>query len=309
MRKKVVFLKIFCLFTVCLLLIAYSLCHASAGRVQGEFLRIGVSGRPAGMGEAFCAVADNANAVYWNPAGLVQLKGKELSATHTNLLGSIRIANLVYGQVMGGSSAFGAEVNALYVEDVRRDEITGNETGTFTDYNASVALVYSCAYKDNLLIGAGLKALQFQLDTEKASGVALDIGTIYKISGDKLKAGLVIQNIGTQVQFQGDDSAPLATNAKLGVCYRLKEKGLVASDINVPADGSSSISIGGEYYLSGVLTLRGGYKITEGGNTVGGLYGASIGVGINIKSFSLDYAFVPFGDFENMNRVSLSMRF
>ncbi len=34
------------------------------------FLTIGPGARPAGMGEAFCAVADDPTATYWNPAGL-----------------------------------------------------------------------------------------------------------------------------------------------------------------------------------------------------------------------------------------------
>lgn len=35
--------------------------------------------RPAGMGGAFCAIADDINAPLWNPAGLAQLKNKEVT--------------------------------------------------------------------------------------------------------------------------------------------------------------------------------------------------------------------------------------
>ncbi|RLE58391.1 MAG: hypothetical protein DRJ35_07975, partial [Thermoprotei archaeon] len=43
-----------------------------ADRARGAvlFLTIGPGARPAGMGEAFCAVADDPTATYWNPAGL-----------------------------------------------------------------------------------------------------------------------------------------------------------------------------------------------------------------------------------------------
>ena len=81
------------------------------------------------------------------------------------------------------------------------------------------------------------------------------------------------------------------------------------NSLNIPIYGSSSLSIGGEYCMSHVLTLRSGYKAREGGNDLGGLDGISIGVGFNIKSFSFDYAFVPFGQFETMNRVSLTAKF
>ena len=301
---------VFGFLVICLVLASGSLLFAAstAGRVQGEFLRIGVNGRPAGMGEAFCAVADNASAVYWNPAGLVQIEGKEISGTYTNLLGSIRIANLAYGQGMGEKGALGFELNTLYVEDTRREAVTGNSLGTFVDYNASLAVVYSYAYRENLLVGAGLKSLQLQLDTERASGMALDLGLLYKAS-EKVKTGLVIQNIGTEVQFEGDESAPLAANAKIGISYRICEKVLLASDINKPQYGSGSMSIGGEFGISDVIALRGGYKLRESGNDLGSLDGISIGLGLNIKSLSFDYALVPFGEFERMNRVSITVKF
>jgi hypothetical protein len=44
------------------------------GTVRGAFLSRGTSPRAGGMGEAFAAVADDASAVGWNPAGLGQLE-------------------------------------------------------------------------------------------------------------------------------------------------------------------------------------------------------------------------------------------
>ena len=41
------------------------------------FLKQAMGTRAAGMGEAFCAVADDLSAVYYNPAGLVQLNARE----------------------------------------------------------------------------------------------------------------------------------------------------------------------------------------------------------------------------------------
>jgi len=47
-----------------------------AGTAMGQFLKIGVGGRAASMGEAFVAVANDASALYWNPAGITQLEKK-----------------------------------------------------------------------------------------------------------------------------------------------------------------------------------------------------------------------------------------
>ena len=43
-----------------------------AGISTAQFLKIGVGGRAAALGESFVAIANDASALYWNPAGLAQ---------------------------------------------------------------------------------------------------------------------------------------------------------------------------------------------------------------------------------------------
>ena len=67
------------------------------------FLLIVPDSRASGMGETGVALADNAWATFWNPAGLAFQKGSELAMTHTNWLpglglSDIWIAHLAYKQ-------------------------------------------------------------------------------------------------------------------------------------------------------------------------------------------------------------------
>ena len=71
---------------------------------------------------------------------------------------------------------------------------------------------------------------------------------------------------------------------------------------------SLHVSIGSEYYVVKYVVVRAGYKYRSGGNDLGGLDGLSAGLGVNIKSYSLDYAFVPFGEFDSTHRVSLGLK-
>ncbi len=64
-------------------LICVSSLHA--GRYAGDFMAIGAGVKPLGMGGAFAAIADNADAVYWNPAGLASLDELEVSLMHAFL--------------------------------------------------------------------------------------------------------------------------------------------------------------------------------------------------------------------------------
>ncbi|MBI4859030.1 MAG: hypothetical protein HY815_01965 [Candidatus Riflebacteria bacterium] len=57
---------------------------ASRSPLLAAFNDIVTGARPQGMGGAFVAVADDANALYWNPAGLTQLRNAELTLMHAN---------------------------------------------------------------------------------------------------------------------------------------------------------------------------------------------------------------------------------
>src|SRR5512146_2945577 len=69
-----------------------------AGTASMEFLKIGVGARASGMGESFVAMANDASALFWNPAGIAQFKDNEVIAAHANWLVDIKhdFAGAVY---------------------------------------------------------------------------------------------------------------------------------------------------------------------------------------------------------------------
>ena len=70
-RSLVVFLPI-------LLAVAVGSVHAGDTKYAGEFLRLGVGARALGMGGSYVALANDASAAYWNPAGLATLQHAEM---------------------------------------------------------------------------------------------------------------------------------------------------------------------------------------------------------------------------------------
>lgn len=78
---------------------------ASSAKYAGEFMYIGAGARALGMGGAFCSVADDATAAYWNPAGLVGLDGREIQLMHSERFGGlVRYDYLAYAQPYAGSA-------------------------------------------------------------------------------------------------------------------------------------------------------------------------------------------------------------
>jgi long-subunit fatty acid transport protein len=72
----------------------------------------GVGARAAGMAFAFNAVADDATAISWNPAGLTQLKKPEVS-----LIQRVQIEEIIYEDLVDNTNSYKLEGNPYYTLD------------------------------------------------------------------------------------------------------------------------------------------------------------------------------------------------
>ena len=65
------------------------------------FLQIEPDSRGAAMGNTGVAIADNASAMFWNPAGLAFQRGNQVSITHSNWLANFNVDDLFYDYLVG----------------------------------------------------------------------------------------------------------------------------------------------------------------------------------------------------------------
>jgi hypothetical protein len=96
---------------------------AGATKYAGEFLKIQVGARALGMGGAFTAVADDATAPYWNPAGMVFLPYKEVIPQHQEKFGNLAKHDFIgavmpLGGAKGHNAALGVGVIRFAVDDI-----------------------------------------------------------------------------------------------------------------------------------------------------------------------------------------------
>lgn len=285
------------------------------GTSGGQFLRVGVGARAAGMGGAFSSLADDASAIYWNPSGLAQLSQKEVTLSYNAYFLDTSAQFLGYAQPMAGG-VFGVSVNMLSVKDIGKRSVTGGDAdapdqGTFKTSDLAGTLAYARKL-DDLNLGVGVKYISSDLGssdygTASANAFAVDLGAMYNIN-ENLQASLAVLNLGTKLKYISE-SDPLPLNIKPGVAWKGdvgfgKLNAVLDADLLVN-DGLNYVQPGVEYWPIEMLAIRAGYQIGRD-SSAGGL---GAGLGFRHSSLSVDYAFVPFGNLGDTHRVSLGLRF
>lgn len=293
-------------------LLAYSLSYAfmssnDAGTSTAQFLKLGAGARATALGNAYVAVANDATAVYWNPAGLNQLEQKSVSVMH-----AIWFENIYYDWVSyvqpTSIGTFGVGIQYLSYGSITQTDDTGLNIGTFNPNDMAGTISYARKVSD-IMLGVNVKYISSKI-TKTATAVAGDIGAMYKLMDDKLSLGLAVSNVGTKMKFIDEaDSLPMAV--KVGGAYNIKDNWLVAVDVTAPNDNALIVGGGTEYNckISDKVSIAGRVGYNSESKDVTGFKGLTAGIGGKYGDYALDYAFVPFGDLGDTHRISFGMKF
>lgn len=290
-----------------LALAATGYASSKSGTSAAQFLKLGAGARATAMADAFGAVADDATALYWNPAGLTQVKERQASLMHALWFESVSYDWISYVQPSPVGN-FGLGLQYLSYGSITGADETGLETGSFKPNDLALSLGYGTSFQ-SFLVGAAVKYISSKIQNS-ASAVAFDAGGLLRILNERLTLGLAVQNIGTKMKFV-DDSESLPVNIKLASAYRLKDNWTAALDINAYQDSDPSLGFGTEYarQIRDSLTLKGRAGYTTKTKETGGFQGLTLGFGAGYQHYSFDYAFVPLGKLGDTHRFSVSAKF
>lgn len=279
----------------------------SAGTSSGQFLKLGAGAKAAAMGDTFTSIADDVTAAYWNPAGLSQLKNPEISAMHTAWIEGTKY------QYFGGAlpvakNTFAVSLYRLDYGSIEGYDSTNKKISDFKAGSSALTLSYAREIFEGLMVGINGKYISESIADKKASTFAGDLGGLYKV--DRYKIGLSLLHLGGGLKFV-QESASLPQTIRLGASTKfLDDKLETGLEYSKPQDNDCTIHAGVDYQLTQSFSLRGGFQTTPGNQLdVNGLKGVSAGFGLKINAFSLDYAFVPFGDLASTHKVSLNVKF
>ena len=312
------------------------------GTTAAPFLEIEIGPRATGMGGAFTAVANDATAIYWNPAGIARLVANEAILIHTKWLAGISfdfVAGIFplgeYGVI--GVSGTSLSMGEMEVRTIAQQEGTGERFGA---NSLALKLSYATNLTDRFSIGFNGKYIQENMWHMNASAVAIDIGTLFTTQFNDMRIGMSISNFGTDMKLAGRDamvyhdiapdiignndktiaflgtdpwSLPLTFRAGVAIDIIRDPKNYltVAVDAVHPNDNSEYLNLGFEYVLNDLLSLRCGYcslfkRNSEEGFTMGLGIKTKLDIGAALK---VDYAYADFGRLVNAHRFSIGVEF
>lgn len=320
-------------FIIGLIILALPLVAISddAGTSGFSSLKIIYSARANAMAGAFSSLDDDIDVIFFNPANLGGYESKhEVSSTFMNYFVDYNGGSVVYQHKRSDKANIALFGQFLASDDITKT-ITGEnggyiEAGTFTNSDFIMGGTYSYYFNEQLNIGLSGKYIQETLDSKSASAVAFDLGILHRPVNEKVRVGVAIRNLGTQVSYftNKEYSEGLPVVYAGGISYRtaLKTRNndaefipsmLLSLDLSLPQGADLTGLIGTEFQVHEQFFVRAGYKTNAGDYKNGGdnelFSGISTGVGFVRKSLKIDYALNSYGDLGFVNQVTLKYQF
>ena len=289
------------------------------GTFDGQFLKITVGARAAGMGNAFVAVADDASSVFWNAAGIARMDANksQLSLNHANWVADLQFEQIGYVfHVKRIPGAFAVHARALTMDPMvettayQPDPVVG--TGrTFDAGMMTVGLTYARSFTDKFSAGITGNLVNEGLAEFSQQTYAFDVGTLYDVGVLGMKIGMTISNIGSQIQFIEKEAripAIFRVGSSMSLFQGTNQNWIGSLEFSHPPDNAERLNIGTEYSFKDFVHLRGGYNVNYDAEGIAGGVGFHFPVSVAGEA-DLDYAFTDMKDLGGVHRFSLTFEF
>jgi hypothetical protein len=273
---------------------------------------IGTSARAAGMGEAFIAVAEGAEAAHYNPANLGYMEGTDVVFNHTKWFAGINHEHVAAAHSFNPAiGTFGLSLTALATDEMSvRTPLQPEGTGeTFRSSNVRAGLTYARMLTDRVTFGGTIHYISMALyDDYEQNAVAVDIATSFRSGFRGFQFGMKIANLGSEVKFI-NESYPLPTNFTFGATIDAVQQEMhrlsVSGSAVKPNDSRPLGNVGLEYGFNELLFLRGGYYLNHGVATFS--FGGGVNLDITALAFRFNYGYSSFGSLGNAHRFAIGL--
>jgi hypothetical protein len=305
------------------------------GTAGAQELRIPVSARGIALGDGFIADVAGVEALYYNPAGIANLRSVEAYFSHLEYIAEMD-KNYVGAVARTRFGSIGIMVDALSIGDIiETTEAQPEGTGrVFSPTFTTVGLSYGRFLTDVVSVGVTAKIINERILQETASGFAFDVGIQYAPGWRSLRVGLLLKNFGPDMRFDGDDFQSFESTSdnpqasqrsvstesarfelpsvfQIGFAYAVYESG--QNRVNGYGNfvnnnfGADRWQFGAEYTYGETFALRAGFLASEDEDYIyTNSFSFGVGVGIPLSGMSrlyADYGYRTVDDFFDDTQV------
>lgn len=309
-----------------------------AGISLASAVKIGVGARAAAMSGAFVAIADDASAVYWNPAGMAEIKSSSVlfsqcfwaeGMAHRSAAAVVRLED--------GEHTFGFHAAGLFTDPMRvTTEFRPYGTGeTFRYQSLQFSASYAKRFTDQFSAGITVRYVDEILGKASLSGVLFDAGTYYRTGLGTSRFSVVVSNFGGKLMPDGEvptpGNAPVFNGGRTSlfqpfdppILFRIgfameplldeNQRLTTAIQLDHPNDNAENFAFSAEYSwkfseaFPAELAARAGLKI--GADEERFSFGAGVVAPPELMGFSMDYGYSHYAALGGIHRLSAGMKF
>lgn len=286
-----------------------------------EFLRLHSSPRAEALAGNFITNTDDPSVMFYNPAGIFSLEKNPVSFSFLNYLADIKVLDAAFSTEFEGIGRFGVAIKYLNYGDFIKADASGNKLGDFGVNDLALLVGYGYQLHKNFNIGANAKFIYSKIDDASSTGLAVDLGAQYFIRETNWVIAFSVLNLGSQISEYYSVSEDLPLDIRLGVSKKLEHLPFkfyfsfikLNKDVDNFGDRFKNFTFGGELFLGKALTVRLGYDNQKREDlkigTSTGLAGYSLGVGLKVKEYKIDYAFSSHGSVPSVHRFGIVTAF
>lgn len=264
---------------------SFILGQTADGGEAGAFLKYGFGARAAAMGHSVSALSDDANAVYYNPAGLGQIAQKQFIFMYAQPFALVHGMNYfsLAATLPTSHGTIGLGVARLGVTGIPVVEDASGPTGeTINDQELAILFGFGYALDQSLLFGVNFKIINQTLSEYSTSGFGMDLGVIYKATTN-LGIGIFVQDLlGASLKLNNETNQ-IPIKLHLASYFKLLNRFSLTGDLSKVSGQTLAFNLGMEYaLLPNKMFLRQGYLFKTNEYT--------LGVGFLLKQIGIDYA-------------------
>lgn len=304
-----------------------------------KFLSVSTDARSSGFGEAITAVdLGSASAIFYNPATMASIhEFTSLTVGNVSWIADIKHLHsaIAFAPFDGDYGVFGISFQSVDYGEFLGTIVADNEqgyidVGTYSPTAMAIGIGYAKALSTKFSVGGNVKYVKQDLgssiiDVDDAGGyvqesnslgaMAFDFGILYKTGFKSLNFGMSVRNFSTELKYK-EETFQLPLTFRIGLSMDAMDlidvdknthSLIVAVDASHPRDYSEQLFIGGEYTFMNTFSLRAGFVSPADEHN----FSAGFGIKRNIAGMNIgvDYAYQPFGIFDNVHRFSFNFSF